>query len=145
MSDNLYRTRINKVAGGVAAGLAEYFKTDLMLVRILFIILTFFNGIGLVIYLILWIVLPVKPYDEYVFSMGVNATPEGEQAKFATEQSSNNGKLYFGALLILLGVLFLIEKIIPAFTFWDIIPFLLIVSGLFLLFNSMRKKDENRN
>ncbi|RZK99432.1 MAG: PspC domain-containing protein, partial [Hymenobacter sp.] len=44
--------------GGVSAGLAAYFRTDVVLVRVLFLISLFLGGSGFVIYLILWVVVP---------------------------------------------------------------------------------------
>jgi phage shock protein PspC (stress-responsive transcriptional regulator) len=44
--------------GGVAAGLAAYFRTDVVLVRVLFLISLFLGGSGFLIYLILWVVVP---------------------------------------------------------------------------------------
>lgn len=58
-SKKLYKDEDNKILGGVCAGLGHYFNIDPIWVRILFIIspwITF--GTALVIYLILWIVLP---------------------------------------------------------------------------------------
>jgi phage shock protein PspC (stress-responsive transcriptional regulator) len=54
----LYRDFENKVIGGVCSGLAAYFKIDPLLVRILMVVLFFANGIGLLIYLVLWIAVP---------------------------------------------------------------------------------------
>jgi phage shock protein C len=45
---------------GVAAGLAEYFAVDPALVRLLFVLLAFTGGHGLLLYLILWAILPVE-------------------------------------------------------------------------------------
>jgi phage shock protein PspC (stress-responsive transcriptional regulator) len=44
--------------GGVSAGLAAYFRTDVVLVRVLFLLSLFLGGSGFVIYLILWVVVP---------------------------------------------------------------------------------------
>jgi len=54
----LFRDADKKVVGGVSAGIASFFHTDTSLVRILFVVATFFSGMGLVAYIILWIVLP---------------------------------------------------------------------------------------
>jgi phage shock protein PspC (stress-responsive transcriptional regulator) len=54
----LYRDPENKVLGGVCSGLAAYFKVDIMLVRIIFILFTLIFASGLLIYLILWIITP---------------------------------------------------------------------------------------
>ena len=54
----LYRDPDSRVIGGVAAGLAKYFNIDVILVRVLFILLSFLGGPGVLIYIILWIVVP---------------------------------------------------------------------------------------
>jgi phage shock protein PspC (stress-responsive transcriptional regulator) len=54
----LFRDNENNILGGVCAGLAAYFNTDAIWIRIAFIILFFINLIGLVIYLILWVIVP---------------------------------------------------------------------------------------
>jgi phage shock protein PspC (stress-responsive transcriptional regulator) len=54
----LFRDTDTGKVGGVAAGLAAYFRTDVVLVRVLFLLSLFLGGSGLVIYLILWAVVP---------------------------------------------------------------------------------------
>jgi phage shock protein PspC (stress-responsive transcriptional regulator) len=54
----LYRDPDRSYLGGVAAGLAAYFNTDPLLPRILFIALFFANGFGMILYLLLWIIVP---------------------------------------------------------------------------------------
>lgn len=55
----LYRDTENSVIGGVCSGLSIYFNTDPVFIRILFIALVFLGvGISIVVYLILWIVVP---------------------------------------------------------------------------------------
>ncbi|OEJ99472.1 PspC domain-containing protein [Roseivirga misakiensis] len=53
----LYRNPDERVLGGVASGLANYFGVESIAVRIAFILLTF-AGIGILIYLVLWIITP---------------------------------------------------------------------------------------
>ncbi|TCO08301.1 PspC domain-containing protein [Natronoflexus pectinivorans] len=58
-SKRLFRDIDDKVLGGVCSGLAAYFNLDPVLVRILFVLLTFFSfGTGLVVYIVLWIAVP---------------------------------------------------------------------------------------
>lgn len=57
---SFYRNNNDKVLGGVCSGLAHYLRIDPILVRILFAIITFFFGTGILLYFILWIVLPAK-------------------------------------------------------------------------------------
>ncbi len=54
----MYRNPDKKVLGGVAGGIAAYFGGDVVLVRILFVIVSFFGGFGILLYLILWFSLP---------------------------------------------------------------------------------------
>lgn len=55
----LYRDKDNAVLAGVASGLANYFGLDPVIVRLIFIIAVFFNGLGLLVYIILWLVVPI--------------------------------------------------------------------------------------
>lgn len=56
----LYRDEQDKIVGGVASGLANYFKIDPAIIRVLFVALFFGGGSGLLVYIILWIVLPSR-------------------------------------------------------------------------------------
>ena len=46
--------------GGVCGGLGEYFDKDPTLIRIIFIILALLKGIGILLYLIMWLVIPKR-------------------------------------------------------------------------------------
>ncbi len=52
------RSRSDRLIAGVASGLAAYFGIDPLFVRIGFVILSLFNGIGLILYLALWLIVP---------------------------------------------------------------------------------------
>lgn len=54
----MYRDPETKVLGGVAAGVAAYFGTDVVLIRVLLLVSIFFFGTGILLYIVLWIVLP---------------------------------------------------------------------------------------
>lgn len=60
----LYRDTENGLLGGVCAGIAAYFNIDTVIVRILFIVLSF-TGVGVPVYLLLWLIVPnaVTPSD----------------------------------------------------------------------------------
>jgi phage shock protein PspC (stress-responsive transcriptional regulator) len=55
----LYRDPDNAVVAGIASGLANYFGVDPVIVRLIFVISVFFNGLGLLAYIILWLVVPM--------------------------------------------------------------------------------------
>lgn len=54
----LFRDPDNAVFGGVAAGVAAYFGLDITLVRLIFVLLGIFWGLSILVYLILWLVMP---------------------------------------------------------------------------------------
>jgi len=54
----LYRDTDDSVIAGVASGLARYFEIDPVIVRLIFVVSIFFNGLGLLAYIILWLVVP---------------------------------------------------------------------------------------
>ena len=63
----LYRDGSDKLLGGVCSGLANYMNVDPAIVRFIFAIITFGGfGFGILMYIILWIVLPVRNLDSYV-------------------------------------------------------------------------------
>ena len=63
----LYRDANDKLLGGVCAGIANYMNVDPAVVRLLFAIITFGGfGFGILIYILLWIILPVRDLDSYV-------------------------------------------------------------------------------
>lgn len=57
----LYRKTNEQMLAGVCAGLADYLGLDLAIVRLIFVLLFFFGGHGILIYVILWILMPVQP------------------------------------------------------------------------------------
>lgn len=59
----LYRSRTNKVIAGVCGGLAEYFKIDPVIPRVIFLLIALPGGISILVYFIFWIVMPKRPAD----------------------------------------------------------------------------------
>jgi phage shock protein C len=57
----LYRSRTNRKLAGICGGLAQYFNLDATLIRVLFVVLAVLGGSGLVIYLVMWIIVPNEP------------------------------------------------------------------------------------
>jgi phage shock protein C len=95
----LYKSRKNKMVGGVCGGLAEYLNMDPTIVRIIAGILCLVKGIGVLVYLIMCIVMP---YDEEDFSdddmenlKSANINPEEDKkASSKAAESEKNGKLH---------------------------------------------------
>ena len=54
----LYRLRDGRIVSGVCVGLGAYFGVDPTLVRLAFVLLTVFGGLGVLLYLGAWVVIP---------------------------------------------------------------------------------------
>ena len=59
----LYRSRTDRKLAGVCGGLAQYFNTNATLMRVLFVVLALLGGPGLVLYLLMWVLVPEEPLD----------------------------------------------------------------------------------
>jgi len=56
----LYRSEKNRIIAGVCGGMGEYLNIDPVIIRLIWIITAFFGGLGIIAYLISWIVIPEK-------------------------------------------------------------------------------------
>ncbi len=57
----LYRLRKDRILGGVCSGLAEYIGIDPTIVRVLWVIISFVYGFGILIYIVLALIVPKEP------------------------------------------------------------------------------------
>ncbi len=61
MTKKLYRSRNDRILGGVCAGIGEYLNADPTLIRLLWILFTLLGGSGILAYIIAWIIIPEQP------------------------------------------------------------------------------------
>lgn len=57
----LYRSRTNYMIAGVCGGLADYFNMDPTWMRLIFVLLFILGGSAMLIYLIMWLIVPLAP------------------------------------------------------------------------------------
>lgn len=149
----LYRSNTIRTIGGVCGGLAEHFNIDPVVVRAAFVLAALFGGGGVLIYIILWIVIPDKPIllnntannDSINTDFNKQSTMENE---FETKQQrrdkrNHHSNLTGGLILITLGILFLIDRFVPQVNFGDLWPVILIVIGITLLIRNFPKKNSD--
>src|SRR6266852_3379481 len=60
VNDQRFYRSSNRILGGVCAGLADGFHLDVLWVRVAFLLLLFVQGLGLFIYVVLWLVMPER-------------------------------------------------------------------------------------
>ena len=67
MSQQLYRSRKNRMLAGVCAGLAERMGIDPTMARLGYVMLALFSACfpGILIYIIMWIIIPDEPADDF--------------------------------------------------------------------------------
>lgn len=70
----LYRNTNQQMIAGVCSGLADYFNLDVTVVRLIFVLLFFLGGNGVLIYILLWILTPVRP--NYIEGQATDIKPE---------------------------------------------------------------------
>jgi phage shock protein C len=62
----MQRSRSEKMVAGVCGGLAAYFGVDPTVVRVVFAAITVLGGAGVLLYLVLWAVMPMEPPPPYL-------------------------------------------------------------------------------
>ena len=155
----LYRSAKSKVFGGVAGGIAEYFDIDPIIIRLLFVIIAFAGGGGAIVYLILWVALPLEPITPFTMNMGSGepfdvGNPGEQSTTDSTTGTSNpfnipvkpenrNG-LIGGIVLISLGMIFLANRFIPNINFHDLWPLVLVVLGGVLIATSFAERRSDK-
>jgi phage shock protein C len=60
MAKRLQRSRTERMIAGVCGGVAEYFEVDPTLVRLIWVAITVMAGAGILLYLIMWVVMPLE-------------------------------------------------------------------------------------
>ena len=71
-SKRLLRTRDGRMVAGVASGLAAYFGVDVNLVRLAFGVFTVFYGLGVLLYLVAWAILPDEEEGSSILESFIN-------------------------------------------------------------------------
>ncbi len=140
----LYRSKVDRIFAGICGGFAEYFNVDVTIVRIIWLVLAFFQGIGIVLYLVCLFVMKENP-----------------EQSVADQKKPQNTGIYWGIGLILLGISLLSPhwrwSFPPYFPFrwylfepwffnWDKFwPVVIILLGIVYLIYVLRQKKEPTN
>lgn len=114
----LYRSRDDKMLGGVAGGLAQYLGVDSVLIRLAFVALVLAGGAGVLIYLIGWLIIPVEggahaPADPIAYEPAPASPPS---------RGTQMARVVFGSILIVVGGLLLLDWVLPDLSkfFWPV-------------------------
>jgi phage shock protein C len=152
MDTKFYRSRTDSMIGGVCGGLGQYLGIDSTLVRLFFVLLVLAKGIGVLIYFVLWLIVPREDRIEAVtmeetIRAGADEIAErarelGDDLREAARGPNPQAGLLVGAALIVLGVVFFLQNLHLPWLRWlnlgALWPLLLIVAGLALLMRRVR-------
>ncbi len=154
MQKKLHRSRKDRMIAGVCGGIAEYFDIDPVIIRVLFVVLTIGPGIGLLAYIVLWIVVP----QGVIIIRSSEENKTGEEQESAKQQESksstqdfeviseeeyagrkSNGKVVVSIIIILTGVFWFINNVVPGINFGHLWPLILVAVGILILLKSFKK------
>lgn len=135
----LSRSTKDRVVAGVCGGLGEYFELDPVLFRLLFVIVTLIGGSGVLVYIILWLVIPedtdTKGSTEETVSKNVKEMKKTGE-KVVNRLDTDQGRLLIGVLLLLVGIFFLVDNFISIRQFFW--PTMIILAGLVVIIKGIK-------
>ena len=107
----LRRSASNKVLGGFCGGLGEYFNIDPTIIRLAWILATFWIGIPLIIAYILGLIIVSVSEQKGGTVIEEPATTEQKDVKLKENSATSRSHLIWGWLIIGVGVVILIESL----------------------------------
>ncbi|MCU0487355.1 MAG: PspC domain-containing protein [Anaerolineales bacterium] len=142
MNLNLIRSREQVLLGGVCGGLAAYLGVRPFVIRLLFVTLAFGHGIGLLLYGLLWVILPVdgrlrRPLAQRAGEGFYETALPADDFSSLLNEPTTQLKILAGSALILAGLISVLPDLAGPGLEWlkfDLLwPVILIFSGLALL------------
>jgi len=143
----IFRSIDDYMIAGVCGGLANYFKIDSSLVRIIFVLLILSGGSGILIYLILWLVVPKEKgiekeidreekLEEFIEDVKGRAKSMAKEIKIDTKIGKPRKNInVLGIILVMVGIVAVWNQISPMTIQWNFFwPGLLILIGILILF-----------
>ncbi len=141
-SDNpkrLYRSDEGKVVAGVCAGIGEYFDIDPVAIRILFVLFSLAGGSGVLLYIVMWLLIPMKGDETADLEANVRKGAEEmrvQAEKWAEKAKDSDGRKWLGIAIVGMGLLFLLSNLgLGGFVRMDLFwPVALVALGVIIIF-----------
>ena len=146
MQKSLYRSESNRILGGVCGGLAEYLGINPVFIRIFIVLWTIVGSFSVLIYFILWIVMPRRSNSENfrIEDLGFRFHQFGREVAEIVHDPGRQLITYAGIGLIVWGIYQLLLRFGFPWILQDYIvylwPALLILAGVFILLKTLRKR-----
>ena len=160
MEKRLYRSRTDRMIWGVCGGLAKYFNMDPTIIRVIAVLLIFANGLGILAYIIMAIVVPLegskattpeKTVRENVEEIKQTASEVGREIRSALAEEKGEAeevakvhhyrRNILGIILVVLGILFLLGSfnLFWWFHWGNLWPLILVAIGVLIIVSTKRK------
>lgn len=141
MERRLYRSRSDRMLWGVCGGLAKYFDMDPTIVRVIAVLLVFANGLGIIAYVIMAIVVPLEGSKVTTPREVVEENVE-EMKEVASELGREvRRRNALGITLIVIGILFLLGSfnLFRWFEWGKFWPLIIVAIGVLIIVSARRK------
>lgn len=158
MRTRLVRSRKDRMIGGVCGGIARYMGIDSTLARLFFVLLALGSGVGIFLYLVLWILVPEEGLEEELEPASAEPSARragaeefaertramGDDLRQAVRNPNPQAGLIIGGALVLLGIVYLVDNLNLPWLWWlefDVLwPILLVLGGIALILRYQRQK-----
>ena len=150
MANRLYRSKSDRILGGVCAGLGSFLRIDPVFIRIFFIVWTVLGEFAVLIYFLLWVIVPSDSSTDadesfQINDLGARFHQMGQEIAEVTRQPNSELIIFAGAGLIAWGVYYLVRRLVPFLDVWAysqyLWPALLIIAGLFVIIRTTRRRE----
>lgn len=150
MSVKLYRSRTDKMIAGVCGGLGEYLRIDPTIIRLFFLLLGLSSGVGVPVYLVLWIIIPYPEQGVVgagdtlrsgASEIGQRTQGMADDLREAFQRPNPQAGIIVGAALVIFGLVVLLRNLDLPWLLWlrfDLLwPVLLIIGGAVLIWRRL--------
>ena len=155
MEKRLYRSRTDRVLWGVCGGLAKYFDIDPTIVRVVAVLLIFANGLGILAYIIMAIIVPlegskVTPREAVKENIeDIKASASETRSTFERKEGEavdvdgihQRRRTFLGIVVVAIGIVFLFGTLGLFWWFhWGIfVAAVILIIGLFIVLSAVRR------
>jgi len=143
----LFRSKTDRMIGGVCGGLGSYLGVDPIIFRFLFVVLLFGADFGFLLYLLMWIIVPEESQEFATQGQdfGERIRGMGEDVQQAISQPHPQAGLIIGGGLIIVGGILLLDNLNFHWLSWldfnFLWPALMIIGGIVLIVRRTQSED----